>query len=226
MINKSLVLVPISLFISAFARITLNTSEIAQILLKNLEFTWVPVTGAIMFINALVMARKYVCKNCFAQKFPKGHTQLRGFWRQERTPTCRGICSFRTYLKGYVYKIKKKEPFLFLLQAWKLYERSQIIELVDPKLKVDGTVERDVLQVCDVALLCLQPYPSLRPPMSEIVMMLACKTEPTPTPMKPAFLDRKNRFSTEGTSLVLSPSPFRIDSPSSHIEIQYLSMPL
>nr|CAD1824786.1 unnamed protein product [Ananas comosus var. bracteatus] len=102
--------------------------------------------------------------------------------------------------------------------AWKLYERSKIIELVDPKLKVDGTVERDVLLVCDVALLCLQPYPSLRPPMSEIVVMLACKTEPTPAPMKPAFLDRKNRFSTESTFLVLSPSPFRIDSPSSHIE--------
>ncbi|XP_020110221.1 putative serine/threonine-protein kinase [Ananas comosus] len=102
--------------------------------------------------------------------------------------------------------------------AWKLYERSKIIELVDPKLKVDGTVERDVLLVCDVALLCLQPYPSLRPPMSEIVVMLACKTEPPPAPMKPAFLDRKNRFSTESTFLVPSPSPFRIDSPSSHIE--------
>lgn len=66
MINKSLILVPISLFISAFARITLNMSEIAQILLKSLEFTWVPLKGAFMFIHALVIARKYVCKNCFA----------------------------------------------------------------------------------------------------------------------------------------------------------------
>lgn len=36
MINKSLILVPMSLFVSAFADITLNMSEIAQILLKKL----------------------------------------------------------------------------------------------------------------------------------------------------------------------------------------------
>ncbi|KAK1292669.1 putative LRR receptor-like serine/threonine-protein kinase [Acorus calamus] len=59
--------------------------------------------------------------------------------------------------------------------AWKLHERSRIMDLVDPKLRAGGFIEKDVLQVCNVALLCLQQRPSLRPPMSEIVAMLTCK---------------------------------------------------
>lgn len=102
--------------------------------------------------------------------------------------------------------------------AWKLFERSRLIDLVDPKLQADGIVEKDVLQACHVALLCLQPYPSSRPPMSEIVAMFASKTEPITTPMKPAFLERKHRAdrycSLESPSEVLSTPP-RSNSPLS-----------
>ncbi|XP_026399877.1 probable LRR receptor-like serine/threonine-protein kinase At1g56140 [Papaver somniferum] len=77
--------------------------------------------------------------------------------------------------------------------AWKLYERSRVTEIVDPKLQKDGFVEKDVLQAIHVAFLCLQPDPSLRPPMSDIVAMLTCKVNlvSTPTPVKPVFLGRK-----------------------------------
>ncbi|XP_059635959.1 cold-responsive protein kinase 1-like [Cornus florida] len=77
--------------------------------------------------------------------------------------------------------------------AWKLYERSKVIDLVDPKMQEDGFVERDVLQAIHVALLCLQPHANLRPPMSEIVAILTCKAEMVGTPMRPAFLDRRGR---------------------------------
>ncbi|XP_077236796.1 cysteine-rich receptor-like protein kinase 1 [Tasmannia lanceolata] len=77
--------------------------------------------------------------------------------------------------------------------AWKLYETSSVIDLVDPRLQADGFVETDVLQAINVALLCIQSSPSLRPPMSEIVAMLTCKVECIGTPMKPAFLNRKSR---------------------------------
>ncbi|KAI3956468.1 hypothetical protein MKX01_016881 [Papaver californicum] len=79
--------------------------------------------------------------------------------------------------------------------AWKLYERSRVTEIVDPKLQKDGFVEKDVLQAIHVAFLCLQPDPNLRPPMSDIVAMLTCRVDlvSTPTPVKPVFLDRKRR---------------------------------
>ncbi|MQL82262.1 hypothetical protein Taro_014739 [Colocasia esculenta] len=72
--------------------------------------------------------------------------------------------------------------------AWKLFEGSKVLELVDPKLQADGVAENDILKVCHVAFLCLQLHPALRPPMSEIVAMLTCKNEPTAIPLKPTFL--------------------------------------
>lgn len=92
-----------------------------------------------------------------------------------------------------------------------------MLDLVDPRMREDGFVEKDVLQAIDVAFLCLQPHPNLRPPMSEIVAMLTCKVEMTGTPMKPAFLDRrrkKNENFSWDTMSVPFPSPPRSDSSS------------
>ncbi|KAL3535442.1 hypothetical protein ACH5RR_003903 [Cinchona calisaya] len=101
--------------------------------------------------------------------------------------------------------------------AWKLYEKSKLMDLVDPQLRKDGVVERDILQVVHVTLLCLQPHANLRPPMSEIVAKLTCKVELNETPIRPAFLDRKRRnnepISWETISEVF-PSPQRSDSTS------------
>uniref|UniRef100_A0A2N9GD28 Protein kinase domain-containing protein n=1 Tax=Fagus sylvatica TaxID=28930 RepID=A0A2N9GD28_FAGSY len=75
--------------------------------------------------------------------------------------------------------------------AWKLYERSRVLDLVDQKMREDGFVEKSVLQAIQVAFLCLQPHANLRPPMSKIVAMLTCKVELDKTPMRPPFLDRR-----------------------------------
>lgn len=83
---------------------------------------------------------------------------------------------------------------MYVLQAWRLYERSKMTDLVDSRLLEEGALEKDVLQVCHVALLCLQPHPSLRPPMSEIVAMLTCRTPPSSAPVRPTILERKSRF--------------------------------
>lgn len=88
--------------------------------------------------------------------------------------------------------------------AWKLYESSIVFDLVDTRLKLDGIVEADVLQVCKVALLCVQPYPRLRPSMSEVVAMLTSKTKQITSPVKPAFLDRKRGIDMDITALPFS----------------------
>ncbi|KAI3805547.1 hypothetical protein L1987_28029 [Smallanthus sonchifolius] len=81
--------------------------------------------------------------------------------------------------------------------AWKLYERSKMIDLVDPRMRNAGFIEKDVMQTIHVALLCLQAQANIRPPMSEIVAMLTWKVEMVKSPSKPTFLDRKNRWKNE-----------------------------
>ncbi|KAL3532772.1 hypothetical protein ACH5RR_006293 [Cinchona calisaya] len=101
--------------------------------------------------------------------------------------------------------------------AWKLYEKSKLIDLIDPQFCEDGVVEKDILQVLHVTFLCLQPHANLRPPMSEIVAMLTCKFELDERPLRPAFLDRKRRIneplSWDSISEIF-PSPRRSDSTS------------
>lgn len=91
-----------------------------------------------------------------------------------------------------------------------------MIDLVDPKMREDGIVEKDVLQTIHVAFLCLQPHPNLRPPMSEIVALLTRKAEMVCAPIRPAFLDRRRRkdehISWDSISEVF-PSPQQSDSP-------------
>ncbi|XP_062164579.1 cold-responsive protein kinase 1-like isoform X1 [Alnus glutinosa] len=77
--------------------------------------------------------------------------------------------------------------------AWKLYERSRMLDLVDPKMQEDGFEKKDVLQAINVAFLCLQPHANLRPSMSEIVALLTYKAELDKTPMRPIFLDRRRK---------------------------------
>ncbi|XP_071911313.1 cold-responsive protein kinase 1-like [Coffea arabica] len=101
--------------------------------------------------------------------------------------------------------------------AWKLYEKSKLMDLVDPKLREDGVVEKDVLQVLHLAFLCLQPHANLRPPMSEVVAMLTCKVELDEAPIRPAFLDRKRRNNDPASWDTISevfPSPQRSSSNS------------
>ncbi|KAJ6992646.1 hypothetical protein NC653_015901 [Populus alba x Populus x berolinensis] len=64
--------------------------------------------------------------------------------------------------------------------AWKLYERSRVMDLVDPKLLEHGIVEKD-------------PLANLRSPMSRIVAQLTCKVEMVGTPMRPVFLQRSRK---------------------------------
>ncbi|KAH7572513.1 hypothetical protein JRO89_XS04G0267700 [Xanthoceras sorbifolium] len=77
--------------------------------------------------------------------------------------------------------------------AWKLHERSQVIDLVDPKMREEGFVQEKVMQAINVAFLCLQPHANRRPRMSEVVAMLTCKVEMVETPTRPAFLDRRRK---------------------------------
>ncbi|XP_062226994.1 cold-responsive protein kinase 1-like isoform X2 [Phragmites australis] len=109
--------------------------------------------------------------------------------------------------------------------AWRLYEHSKILELVDSTVQTDGFDEKEAQQVCQIALLCVQPYPNLRPAMSEVVLMLTMKSDQSiPAPMKPAFLDRKrlkDKNVTSDTAAEMRSASYWLNTPSPMIDKPY-----
>ncbi|KAL5573926.1 hypothetical protein UlMin_023523 [Ulmus minor] len=71
---------------------------------------------------------------------------------------------------------RPKEEFVYLLDwAYVLQERGGLLELVDPALGSDYSSEEAILML-NVALLCTNASPTLRPTMSQVVSMLEGRT--------------------------------------------------
>ncbi|KAK7324509.1 hypothetical protein VNO77_28114 [Canavalia gladiata] len=71
---------------------------------------------------------------------------------------------------------RPKEEFVYLLDwAYVLQEQGNLLELVDPSLGSNYSQE-EVMRMLQLALLCTNPSPTLRPSMSLVVRMLEGKT--------------------------------------------------
>ncbi|XP_057804635.1 probable LRR receptor-like serine/threonine-protein kinase At1g56140 [Salvia miltiorrhiza] len=76
---------------------------------------------------------------------------------------------------------------IYLLEwAWNLHENNKEIELVDPTLHEYDVDE--VRRIIDVALLCTQASPGLRPMMSRVVAMLSGDIEVASVTTRPGYL--------------------------------------
>ncbi|XP_047941558.1 probable LRR receptor-like serine/threonine-protein kinase At1g56140 isoform X1 [Salvia hispanica] len=76
---------------------------------------------------------------------------------------------------------------MYLLEwAWNLHENGKEIELVDPTLQEYEVDE--VKRIIDIALLCTQASPGLRPMMSRVVAMLAGDIEVPSVTTRPGYL--------------------------------------
>ncbi|XP_041990084.1 probable LRR receptor-like serine/threonine-protein kinase At1g56140 [Salvia splendens] len=76
---------------------------------------------------------------------------------------------------------------MYLLEwAWNLHENSKEIELVDPMLQEYD--DDEVKRIIDIALLCTQASPGLRPMMSRVVAMLAGDIEVASVTTRPGYL--------------------------------------
>ncbi|RVW43405.1 Cysteine-rich receptor-like protein kinase 2 [Vitis vinifera] len=79
--------------------------------------------------------------------------------------------------------------------AWKHFQLGTLEELFDPNLMLhnyhNGNIKNEVLRVMQIALLCTQEAPSLRPSMSKALQMLTKKDEHLPTPTNPPFIDER-----------------------------------
>ncbi|KAE8022178.1 hypothetical protein FH972_008002 [Carpinus fangiana] len=81
-----------------------------------------------------------------------------------------------------------------LERAWKLYENDRHQELVDEILDPNEYTTEEVKGIIEIALLCLQSSPAVRPSMSEVVVLLKSKgsVERQP-PSKPAYVDTNQK---------------------------------
>ncbi|KAF4398466.1 hypothetical protein G4B88_025445 [Cannabis sativa] len=92
-------------------------------------------------------------------------------------------------------EIKENDPDgQYLLQrAWNLYENKKHIELVDEKLEVNEEEEETLKKIIEIALMCIQSSPTMRPTMSEVVVLLKTKKssvlEESRPLTKPVFVD-------------------------------------
>ncbi|GMI93624.1 hypothetical protein like AT1G56130 [Hibiscus trionum] len=82
---------------------------------------------------------------------------------------------------------KLKDGRMYLLEwVWTLYEKNQLLSLLDPTLaKFD---QNQALRLIGVALLCTQASPSMRPSMSRVIAMLVEDIEVSTVKTKPSYL--------------------------------------
>jgi hypothetical protein len=80
------------------------------------------------------------------------------------------------------------ENMIYLLEwTWHLYEKGRPLELMDPDLESTCSKE-EVLRVVEVALLCTQAMPTMRPSMSRVVAMLTGDVKVIPAASRPGYI--------------------------------------
>ncbi|KAJ1691661.1 hypothetical protein LUZ63_015816 [Rhynchospora breviuscula] len=90
------------------------------------------------------------------------------------------------------------------LEAWMHWEQNNMLELLDPRLK-NNCAEEKALRYFQIALLCIQSKPEMRPSMQQVSQMLNINDPlplPTPWPHPPrGVLDSDEETNFSGGSL-------------------------
>lgn len=99
---------------------------------------------------------------------------------------------------------------LLFLQTWELYERKELVALVDTSLNGEFDAEQ-ACKFLKIGLLCTQESPKCRPSMSSVVKMLTGEMDVNDSTLtKPAlisdFMDLKVRKNQESTTMDLKTS--------------------
>lgn len=110
-----------------------------------------------------------------------------------------------------------------MFQAYVLQERGNLLELVDPALGSEYSSE-EAMTILNVALLCTNAAPTLRPTMSQVVSMLEGRTsvqdllsDPGFSSINPKFKAIRNHFwqNPSQTHSISSQGPYAATGSSS-----------
>ncbi|XP_060209245.1 probable LRR receptor-like serine/threonine-protein kinase At1g53430 [Lycium barbarum] len=118
---------------------------------------------------------------------------------------------------------RPKEEFVYLLDwAYVLQEQGNLSELVDPRLGTSYS-KKEALRMINLALLCTNPSPTLRPSMSSVVSMLEGKLPVEAQLVKRSTSDDEMRFkSFEKLSL---DSQTQVSTYSQDSQVQSMNAP-
>lgn len=83
-----------------------------------------------------------------------------------------------------------------LLQAWKLWNEDEPLELMDAQM-VGSFSANEVIRCVKVGLLCVQQRVEDRPTMSSVLSILGNENLMVPEPKKPGFVTEVSFFGTE-----------------------------
>ena len=117
---------------------------------------------------------------------------------------------------------------LNFFQAYVLQERGSLLELVDPNLGSEYSSE-EAMVMLNVALLCTNASPTLRPTMSQVVSMLEGETDIQDILLDPGYSAASSKFKSirnhfwqnpSGTNSIISMRSLYTDSGSSCVETE------
>eukprot|EP01018_Ginkgo_biloba_P036588 Gb_35039 [translate_table: standard] len=83
--------------------------------------------------------------------------------------------------------------------TWRLYKRGQILDVIDGEL-VRSCPQEQALRCIHVGLLCTQADPALRPPISNVILMMSSNSVTLGDTTKPAFVNVSHSHNSESTS--------------------------
>lgn len=117
---------------------------------------------------------------------------------------------------------RPKEEFVYLLDwAYVLHERNNLLELVDPRLSSSYSKE-EATKMLNLALLCTNISPSLRPAMSSVVRMLEGKIPVQAPIINRGSMDQEARF--KAFELLSQDSQTQVSSLSQSSQMQSSSI--
>nr|TKS11393.1 putative LRR receptor-like serine/threonine-protein kinase [Populus alba] len=132
-----------------------------------------------------------------------------------------------THISTRIAGTMPKEEFVYLLDwAYVLQERGSLLELVDPELGSEYSSE-EAMVMLNVALLCTNASPTLRPTMSQVVSMLEGRTPVQDLLSDPGFSAINTKYKAIRNHFWQNPSQtysmsinesYRTDSTSSGVE--------
>ncbi|KAF9665792.1 hypothetical protein SADUNF_Sadunf16G0160500 [Salix dunnii] len=95
----------------------------------------------------------------------------------------------------------------FEKEAWRLYEDDMHLELVDGSMNPDEYETETMKKIIEIALMCTQSTASLRPTMSEVVVLLRSEGSSAQKrlPKSPAFIESNQRVRADTSTSTGSP---------------------
>lgn len=119
---------------------------------------------------------------------------MRGYLTSKADVYSFGVVSLEIVSGKSNTNYRPKEDFVYLLDwAYVLQERGSLLELVDPELG-SAYLSEEAMVLLNVALLCTNAAPTLRPTMSQVVSMLEGRTAVQDLLSDPGFSTADSKF--------------------------------